>query len=299
MGKHALLIVNPASGNLENQAELVQNIILNASDFTVSVWNTTGEADGPKIRELIEGSDYELIIVGGGDGTIKLVASELENQKHAPPILPIPFGSANGLSSCLGIQNWEDSVTALKAGGTIMMDILDINGEACLHLCDFGFNAGLIKKFEERDERGMGSYFKSSLAQAFENNKFIFGIEANGEKKNVNAKMLVIANGDRYGTGAKINPGGKLDDGKFEIIVLNPDNLKEWMALTMAFIREDFSHLDFVQTIVADKATVENLHQANFHIDGEMKEQPERVEVKLKKTKIKFYSNFVSQASLK
>lgn len=297
MGKHALLIVNPASGNLENQAELVQNIILNASGFRVSVWNTTGEADGPKIRELIEGSDYELIIVGGGDGTIKLVASELENQKHAPPILPIPFGSANGLSSCLGIQNWEDSVKALEHGETIMMDVLDVNGETCLHVCDFGFNAGLIKKFEASDERGMGSYFKSSLAQAFENNRYSFGIKVNGEKKNINAKMLVIANGDRYGTGAKINPGGRLDDGTFEIIALNPDNLKEWMALTMAFIREDFSDLDFVHTFKTDTAVVENLHHADFHIDGEMKEQPETVDVKLKKTKIKFYTNFASQAT--
>ncbi|WP_373522499.1 diacylglycerol kinase family protein, partial [Aquiflexum sp.] len=189
---------------------------------------------------------------------------------------------------------WEDSIRALKEGKLIQLDVLDVNGDICLHVCDFGFNAGLIKKFEESDVRGMGSYFKSSLAQVFENNKFSFDLELNGQKKRVNAKMLVIANGDRYGTGAKINPTGKMDDGKFEVIVLNPDSLKEWMALTAGFIREDFSELDFVQTYSGEEVTIENLDNAAFHIDGEMKEQLGKTEIKLNQLKIGFYTNFTT-----
>lgn len=293
MGKHALLIVNPASGNKDNQTELVDNISFNATDYTMSVWNTTGNGDELKIKNLLKKNNYDLVMVGGGDGTIKLVASQLEGLKI--PLLPLPFGSANGLSSCLGIQTWEDSIEALKSGNTIQMDVLDVNGEICLHLCDFGFNAGLIKRFEESDERGMGSYFKSSVAQVFENNKFCFNLELNGKRKMVDAKMLVIANGDRYGTGAKINPTGKMDDGKFEIIVLNPDNLKEWMALTIGFIREDFSDLDFVQTFSGQEVTIENMDNAAFHIDGEMVNPQEKVEIRLSKMKIEFYTNFVTE----
>ncbi|WP_373495231.1 diacylglycerol kinase family protein, partial [Aquiflexum sp.] len=189
---------------------------------------------------------------------------------------------------------WEDSIRALKEGKLIQLDVLDVNGDICLHVCDFGFNAGLIKKFEESDERGMGSYFKSSLAQIFENNKYRFNLDLKGEKKLVNAKMLVIANGDRYGTGAKINPTGKMNDGKFEVIVLNPDSLKEWMALTVGFIREDFSELDFVQTYSGEKVIIENPDNAAFHIDGESKDQEGKVEITLNKMKIGFYTNFTT-----
>jgi diacylglycerol kinase (ATP) len=290
MGKHALLIVNPAAGNLENQTELIENVCLQAFDYKVSVWNTTGEDDGAKIQTLFDQNDYDVVMVGGGDGTIKLVATQMEG--HNIPLLPIPFGSANGLCSCLGITSWEDSINALQVGKTIQMDVLDVNGEVCLHVCDFGFNAGLIKKFEERDERGMRGYFKSSLAQVFEKNNYRFNLVLNGETKSVNAKMLVIANGDRYGTGAKINPTGKLDDGKFEIILLNPDSIKDWIELTMGFIREDFSNLDFVQTSGGDNVFIENLDKAAFHIDGEMKDQQDRVKIQLKKSKIEFYTNF-------
>ena len=295
MAKRALLIVNPASGNLQNKTDLIENVCINATDYFVSVWNTTGSGDGEKIQQILRQTNYDLVMVGGGDGTIKLVASQLEDLKI--PLLPLPFGSANGLSSCLGIYSWEDSIHALRSGKTILMDVLDVNGEVCLHVCDFGFNAGLIKKFEERDERGMSSYFRSSVAQVFENNKFRFTLELKGEKKQVNAKMLVIANGDRYGTGAKINPTGKMDDGKFEIIVLNPDSLKEWMALTVGFIREDFSELDFVQTFSGEKVTIENMDNAAFHIDGETVDPQEKVEIRLKKMKIEFYTNFVTEVN--
>jgi diacylglycerol kinase family enzyme len=290
MKKRALLIVNPVSGNNENQNELVNQICQQASTCEVEVWYTTGTNDEQKIRALLESKPYELLMVGGGDGTIKLVASQMEGLRI--PLLPIPFGSANGLCSCLGIEVWEDSIKALDLGKTIQMDVLDVNGELCLHLCDFGFNAGLIKKFEESDERGMMTYFKSSVSQIFENNKYRFTLSLNGEEKQVNAKMLVIANGDRYGTGAKINVEGKLDDGLFEVIILNPDSLLEWTTLTLGFIRENFSDLNFVQTYCTRKVTIENPDNAAFHIDGEMKEHPRTVDIGLSKMKIEVYCNY-------
>ncbi|WP_194777183.1 diacylglycerol/lipid kinase family protein [Pararhodonellum marinum] len=292
MGQSALFIVNPTAGNLENQKELIDQICQRVSGYSVSVWHTTGNDDEASIQQLLKKDNFDLVMVGGGDGTIKLVASQLYGLPT--PFLPIPFGSANGLSACLGIETWEDSMRALQSGKTIQMDVLDVNGEICLHVCDFGFNAALIKKFEESDERGMGSYFKNSVAQLFEDNKYSFSLELNGEKKQVNAKMLVIANGDRYGTGAKINPMGKMDDGKFEIIVLNPDSLREWMALTGGFFKEDFSDLDFVQTFSGDKVTIGNLENAEFHIDGEMKKQEAMVHIQIKKMKIEFYSNLAT-----
>ncbi|MCL6261043.1 NAD(+)/NADH kinase [Aquiflexum sp. TKW24L] len=289
MKKRALLIVNPTSGKLENQTELVKQICHLATNYAVTVWYTTGNGDEQKIKLLLQ-ENFDLIMVAGGDGTIKLVASQMDGIKI--PLLPIPFGSANGLCSCLGIEVWEDSIKALNMGNTIQMDMLDVDGELCLHVCDFGLNAGLIKKFEESDERGMMGYFKGSLSQIFENNKNNFTLEFNGERMHFNAKMLVIANGDRYGTGAKINPTGKLDDGIFEVIVLNPDSFKEWTALTLGFIREDFSTLDFVQTFKMDRVNIENHGHTDFHIDGEMKEPQSTIGISMSDMKIEMYTNF-------
>jgi diacylglycerol kinase (ATP) len=293
MSKQAIFIVNPASGTNDDQTEIVNRICLEAKGYAVTLWNTTGNNDEQKILELLQPGNFDLIIVGGGDGTIKMVASQMKGLQI--PLLPVPFGSANGLCSCLGIETWEDSLSAMQSGNLIQMDVLDVNGELCLHICDFGFNAGLIKRFEENDQRGMMGYFKSSLSQVFENNKYTFTISLHDEIIEVKAKMLVIANGDRYGTGAKINPKGKLDDGKFEIVVLNPDSVKEWTTLTLGFIKEDFSDLEFVRTYSTKSVVIENPDDAEFHIDGEIKEQKGTVAIKLSERKIRIYSNFTSK----
>jgi len=68
------------------------------------------------------------------------------------------------------------------------------------------------------------------------------------------AKMLVIANGDRYGTGAIINPEGKIDDGVFEIIALNPEGLSEMVALSVDFFRGTIHQSPFVKNLESKKS---------------------------------------------
>ncbi|MCH7402009.1 diacylglycerol/lipid kinase family protein [Belliella kenyensis] len=289
MLKHALLIINPASGNHDNKIDLIDNITKNTSGYKVTQWNTTGENDAYKIGHLLDTENHDIVMVAGGDGTISLVASQMLGSDT--PLLPIPLGSANGLCACLGIQNLDDSINALKIGNTIQMDILSVNETICLHLCDFGFNAALVKKFEESEERGMISYFKSSLTQAFENNKFSFGLDINGETVLVDAKMLVIANGDRYGTGVKINPLGKLNDRKFEVVVLNPDSIQDWTALTLAFLKEDLSGLDFVEVFQTKRVHITNLKDAVCHVDGEVIDDQKTVLIELMDKSVNFFSN--------
>ncbi|MFC4872952.1 diacylglycerol/lipid kinase family protein [Negadavirga shengliensis] len=287
--KNALFIINPISGNIENKDELVDEIIQDIFGYQVSIWKTTGKDDEQKVRALLEETCPDLLMIGGGDGTIKMVVSQISNLEC--PILPVPFGSANGLAKCLGINDWEDSLSALGKGQVIKMDMLDINGELCLHLCDFGFNAGLIKKFEEGDERGMIAYFKNSLSQMFETRPNRYHLQVDGMSMDILSKMLVVANGQMYGTGAKINPGGNIDDGVFEIISLNPEGIQDWLSLTLGFITEDFSDLDFVKTWKGKNAQIENIDGAAFHIDGEMREESRFISVRLKENKLNMFNN--------
>ncbi|MFO7719486.1 MAG: diacylglycerol kinase, partial [Gillisia sp.] len=48
---------------------------------------------------------------------------------------------------------------------------------------------------------------------------FQFKIEANNQTFKKEGILLAIANANSYGTGAKVNPKGKIDDGYFEILI--------------------------------------------------------------------------------
>lgn len=290
MDKKLLLVINPVSGSIQDKTATVAQIqeVLENQQFQLEVWETTGEDDKEKIREKIKKDRYEAILIGGGDGTIKMVVEAVLDSDHKVGI--IPLGSANGLATSLEIANIDDAIEAVAHGEEIKMDAIMLNGELSLHLSDFGFNASLIKKFEDGGERGMLSYFKSSLAQLFDIQPYRFEISVDDKTELVDAKMLVIANGNKYGTGALINPVGKIDDGIFEIIALDPVGFEDIVKISIALFVGNLNEMDSVRIWQASKAEIRNLDQADFQIDGELLGKVEKVTVEVSDKPIRFYT---------
>ncbi len=291
MKKKILYILNPVSGRGIDRNTIFESLRDITGGSQLEVFETKGKNETDRIREKIQKGNPDEILIGGGDGTIRMVASALQNSDI--PLGIIPIGSANGLAKCLGINDIDDALRAVKSGETRKLDVLKIDGELCLHLSDFGFNAGLIKKFEEEEtERGMMAYFRSSLRQFQEMKPYTFGININGKKESkVEAKMLVIANGDRYGTGAIINPASKIDDGKFEIIALNPDGIDEMVEISMAMFTGTLDETENVTIYSAEKANIINYDDADFQVDGEIIDAQKEIDVICEKQKFRFLTS--------
>ncbi len=291
MKKKFLYILNPVSGRGIDRNTIFESLRDITGGSQLEVFETKGKNETDRIREKIQKGNPDEILIGGGDGTIRMVASALQNSDI--PLGIIPIGSANGLAKCLGINDIDDALRAVKSGESRKLDVLKIDGELCLHLSDFGFNAGLIKKFEQEEtERGMMAYFRSSLRQFQEMKPYTFGININGKKESkVEAKMLVIANGDRYGTGAIINPASKIDDGKFEIIALNPDGIDEMVEISMAMFTGTLDETENVTIYSAEKANIINYDDADFQIDGEIIDAQKEIDVICEKQKFRFLTS--------
>jgi diacylglycerol kinase (ATP) len=288
MSKKILLVSNPISGAGNQTSESLTETIrerFNPSDLRV--YETTGNGDGASIRKHLEELKPDILLISGGDGTIKSVAEAVAD--HHTIIGILPAGSANGLARCLGITNLDDAWQAIDHGKVVSSDVLEVNGELCLHMCDFGFNAGLIKKFDQEEERGMLTYFKSSLSQIKDAKPYRFRIETENKNFEVEAQMVIVANGDRYGTGVIINPVGKMDDGKMEIIILNPQGIDEIMGVSLNLIRGNLNENDKVIFVDAAKVKISNPDGADFQIDGEVKDTPREVEIKCIPGKFRFF----------
>lgn len=289
MDRKLLMIINPVSGNIQDKAETIAQIqqSLEAAGYKLRVWETTGENDLEKVKALIEEGQVVGVLVGGGDGTIKMVAEAILEYDRRIGI--IPLGSANGLATSLEITDVEGAVEAVIAGEEVEMDTLMINGELCLHISDFGFNASLIKRFEEGDERGMLAYTKSTLTQLFDVKPYSFEIDMAGKTERVEAKMLAIANGNKYGTGAVLNPVGKIRDGLFEIVAINPEKAEDFVKVSMALFWGDVGELETVRIWSTNKAVIRNLDGADFQIDGELLGKVKEVTVEVDRSPIRFY----------
>lgn len=287
MARKCLLIYNPFSGNYSiTVAELLEMAEVKLSDFNVELWKTTGEHDEPKIVAKYEESKPDLVMIGGGDGTVKLVAKSLQSKQALLCVLPL--GSANGLAKCLGINDVVGSWEAVRNFDIHAIDAIQINGELCLHLADFGINANLIQKFEQEETRGMLGYVKNSFSEIFGTEAKTFRLIIAEEQIELRAKMIVIANGDKYGTGAIVNCKGIMDDGKFEIIALNPETAEDYIRMTMAFFKGDLDQVEGIKTWAVEECQLLNPEGAEFQIDGEMMGTVESITAKIQKHAFRF-----------
>ncbi|MDN3670043.1 diacylglycerol kinase family protein [Echinicola jeungdonensis] len=288
MAKQFLCILNPISGGDIDRNDIKDWIKGNLHGIELTIWETTGDNDCEKIKSIVDESSWDGILIGGGDGTVKMVVSAI--LETSIPLGIIPLGSANGLATCLGIHGVSDAIYAVKKDKVMAMDLLRINGEISLHLSDFGFNAGLVKKFSNQTQRGMMSYFKSTLSQFFEMRPYRFEVNIDHKKIKIEAKMVVIANGSYYGTGANINPQGKMDDGYLEVIALNPDGLEDLVGLSLDLFRGELSDSPITKIWSGHEVEIKNYDGADFQIDGEVMPETEFVHVICEKQKVHFFS---------
>ncbi|HET8838431.1 MAG TPA: YegS/Rv2252/BmrU family lipid kinase [Flavobacteriaceae bacterium] len=283
-----LLVVNPVSGN-SNKKEFIQIIEKKLrKNSQLHSFYTSGNGDQEKLSKEIERYRPDRILVLGGDGTIKLTAEALGEKSIGLGI--IPAGSANGLANDLGLPfDSEDAVTVALGQKTREIDAIRINGELCLHISDFGVNAELIKNYEESNLRGKLGYLFHSISTLYNSEMpYRFKIETEGKSKEYKAIMLAFANSRKYGTGAVVNPHGKIDDGKFEILIFKRFNFFEILK-TLRHETEVSS--DFIEHISTTKATVTADVPVNFQIDGEYCDKLKKVEAEIIPKKLCIFVN--------
>lgn len=278
--KKFLLIVNPIAGGNDKSdiIEAVQNFA-RKEGVTLVEYNTTGEDDEKAIKKLFDAHKPERILVIGGDGTIKMAAEAVEHQNVIIGVLPA--GSANGLSVDLDLpKDIEETIKIAFRNHYMEMDMVCINGKKSLHLSDIGVNAELIKNYENSNIRGKLGY----ALQAFNTltdlaPPFHATIKANGKTIETEARMVVLANTQRYGTGVTINPIGIMDDGKFEVVILKNMDLLVIGKILSGNIPVDSN--DDVEIISTEEALITTSVPVCFQIDGEYCGEEDRLEVKI------------------
>lgn len=264
-GRKILFIINPGSGNNATSWPTIIKDYFASLNHTIELFHLPQNCSLQIINEKIAFFLPQQIIAVGGDGTIKLVATCLLQKNMSLGILPA--GSANGLAKELGIS--EDPVKALDVivnGRVKKIHVTMVNSQVCIHLSDIGFNAFVIKKFETQHGRGMWGYFVASIKVLLK--KPLMKVEMKIDNKTIKTKaaMIVIANATRYGSGALINPMGKLDDALFEVITVKKISLREIFKMTVSHAAYDPSKTEIFQT---NNLVIQSVKKVHFQIDGE------------------------------
>ncbi len=292
MVKSILFIANPKSRDIsEDETEAIISRFADEYNFTWDIYYTRQIDYASQIRQKLQEYLPGIVIVVGGDGTINQVATEiLLLELRETELGIIPAGSANGLAYNLGIpSDFALALEIILTNEPKPLDVIKLNEDNyCYHLSDVGINARIVKRFEKEGSRGLMGYGKQMIKELFSKRTvFSFNLTTKELEKKYRAEMLVIANARYFGTGAVINPIGRPDDGRFEIIIIRP---YPWWILFYLIRMMFFSRLDalkYIRVITTSAAEIVFDSPQDLQADGEIISEVKKLKISILPSAIK------------
>jgi YegS/Rv2252/BmrU family lipid kinase len=195
-------------------------------------------------RHLHEHFHYDFVIVAGGDGTIRQVATFLLKNKFDIPIAIIPIGTANMLAQSLGLpRKVRQAIKLIPKSTPQRIDIGLINNEHYfLDAFCIGYVAERILGAQQSLKRHFGfmSYiFSFFLDRSLPRHSYHFTVD--GEVFHHEGNSLFIVNTSRL-FGLSPRRLTDLQDGKFELTVATNKNFWSFFEATFFYFFHQKPH---------------------------------------------------------
>ena len=219
------VIINAAGGSFvegETEQRLKDAFAANGLDANIRLAKT-GEQIGEFAEAAIK-SNAEIIVAGGGDGTISSVAAFVANTDKTFGVLPL--GTLNNFSKDLLIpQDIDEAVKIIAAGNIAEIDLAELNGRVFINNSSIGLYPKIVKDREKQQERlGRGKWRAAFWAtlKMFRVSPFLkVGIVVDGKFFLRKTPFVFIGN-NRYETDIyNIGRRPTLDQGKLSIYFLH------------------------------------------------------------------------------
>ena len=216
------VIVNPRSGGGLKRRVLAEFCsLLRANGREVVEYRTTGPGDAIDYAKSVA-DDVEAVIVWGGDGTIREVATALAGSKV--PVLVCPAGTENLLAKELRIPSHPRRlVETLAAGRTDECDLGVVNGRAFMLIMGVGFDGEVVRRLATVRQGHITylSYFWPIWRTFWEHDFPRMRIVADGEEVFNDYGLAFVGNISRYAVGLRICSEAVYDDGLLDLVVFS------------------------------------------------------------------------------
>jgi len=267
----SLAIVNPAAGNGLG-AKIVSTLAadLGASGLSVDVVTTPAPGEAARLASHAVEDGYEQVIAVGGDGTAMEVANGLVGTDTALALYPI--GSGNDFSRALGYPRQRKRVGAFIASARARrIDVGECNGRIFLNAAGVGID-GYVAERVLAASRVVGptlGYFVGALVGVATYRPRQMRITIDGQVREGRHMMVAACNGTHFGSGMRVAPNAKLDDGVLDVII--GGDLGRWASLVALAKIYRGTHVDgrTIQEIRATSIDVELPQELTMQSDGE------------------------------
>ena len=264
----ALLLVNRAARQGESSLEAGLDFLRSRGFELVVSYPDTPEA----IAEAIGACDarVDLVIVGGGDGTIHLALPAVV--ASGKPLGILPLGTANDLARTLGIPPDPVQACAVIAAGRVQrIDLGLVNGRYFLNVANIGLGVRVNRQLsgETKGRWGVLAYGRGILAALRENRSFRVEIVCEGRRSRHRSIQIAVGNGRHYGEGMTIAADAAIDDHLLHLYSVEPQSLWRLLRLAPSFMWGEYPRRSGVRLMSGRRIDIRTRRPLPIYADGE------------------------------
>lgn len=223
--------VNPVAGRgrCARLAPQLLAMIRERGHEIVDLTGTDAAATLTRARAAVHGDRLDALVGVGGDGMSHLGVNACAGT--TVPLAIVPAGTGNDIAAALGATtgNLLEAVAAIDALRTRRVDVGRLAGDG--HDGDRAWFAGslyagfdaLVNARANRWSwpRGQMRYNLAILRELPVFTPIPYVVEIDGQRVETEAMLVVVANAPSYGGGMQVAPGARIDDGLFDVFVVD------------------------------------------------------------------------------
>lgn len=271
----AALIINPSKFTYPDNAKAIVAAVCESLGWAAPlVLETTVDDAGFGQARAALNADVDVVLVSGGDGTVRAVGQVLAGTRQTMGILP--SGTANVLARNLEIPE-DDLASATKValtGDDFELDVGwvtfdDRPEEAFLVMAGVGFDGEIMADApaELKARVGHAAYVMSGIRKLNGPRERVrFSVDSRPPLQR-RVRSVLIGNCGLLLPGMRLIPQARLDDGELDILSLSPQGIVGWAALSAEVISKRGHRI--VEHFSCTRFELTTMGPLSAQIDGE------------------------------
>ncbi|MES1935008.1 lipid kinase [Salinisphaera hydrothermalis] len=265
----ALLLINRESRQGEANA---QNAVEHLAARDVDV--VEGRFDDPddvpaEIHRYAD--DVDVVVLGGGDGTLNLASKAM--MECGKPMAVLPLGTANDFARTLLIPTdlaaaCDNVVDGVDHG----IDLGQCNDVYFLNVASIGLAVRACEYRSDAAKKWFGSlgYASNVFSAVRDTEPFIAEVRFDGRRERLKSLQIAVGNGRYFGGGMAVSSDAALDDGRLDLYSLEPQPLSSLIAMLPGLMRGPNKAMQGVQLFEGTEFEIRTEQPMDINTDGEL-----------------------------